>query len=177
MASFLADNGPWSLLVETGAVQPVVVAAGETRALSDSISVTPLAVPHREEFTDTYAWLIEGPRRTVLYLPDIDKWERWVDEVGEPRLASVLADVDVALVDGTFHADGEIPGRDMRDIPHPFLVETIAQLASRPASERAKIVFTHLNHTNPAADPDSAAARAVRTAGMRVAREGEILEL
>jgi len=116
--------------------------------------------------------LIRGPRRSLLYLPDIDKWERW-----ERRIEDVLASVDHALLDGAFFADGEIPGRSMADIPHPSVAESLERFAPLPASERAKVWFTHLNHTNPAADPESAAAARVRASGMHVAREGDVFEL
>ena len=79
------------------------------------------------------------------------------------------ARVDVAFIDGTFYADGEIAGRSMATIPHPFISETIARLSSAPAELRVKVVFTHLNHTNPASTPGSSADRAIRAAGMRVA--------
>ena len=107
----------------------------------------------------------------MLYLPDIDSWEEW-DAMGV-RLEEVLATVDVAFLDATFFADGEIPGRDMSGFPHPFIRTTMNRLAPLPATERAKVVFIHLNHTNPALDPRSAAAREVRAAGMAVANEGD----
>ena len=96
---------------------------------------------------------IDGPVRSALYLPDIDSWEEW-DAMGV-RLEEVLATVDVAFLDATFFADGEIPGRDMSGFPHPFIRTTMNRLAPLPATERAKVVFIHLNHTNPALDPTS----------------------
>ena len=85
--------------------------------------------------------------------------------------------VDVAYLDATFYADGEIPGRDMSTFPHPFIVTTMERLAGLPASERAKVRFIHLNHTNPALWDDSDARRAVEAAGFRVAAEGEVVDL
>ena len=85
----------------------------------------------------------------------------------------MIADADVAYLDGTFYADGELPGRDMSKIPHPFIAETMKRLAPLPASERAKVRFIHLNHTNPALDDDTDATSAIRAAGFGVAREGE----
>ena len=41
----------------------------------------------------------------------------------------------------------------MKEIPHPFIVESLERFRTLPARERDKIHFTHLNHTNPAADP------------------------
>lgn len=172
MGAFLSTNGPWSLLVETRAIVLHEFEPGNTVALAPDLTIESLRVPHREEFSDTLAFIVRGPTRSIAYLPDIDKWERW-----DLPLERFLASVDVALVDGTFYADGELPGRAMSEIPHPFIAETLARLASAPPDVRTKVVFTHLNHTNPACDPRSAAARAIAAAGMRVAREGEVLPL
>jgi pyrroloquinoline quinone biosynthesis protein B len=172
MRDFLAHNGPWSLLVETHAIElRDMPLAGEVE-LAPGIHVSALVVPHRDEFSDTLAFVIRGPHRSLLYLPDIDKWERW-----DLRLEDVLERVDVALVDGTFFADGELPGRSMAEVPHPFVVETLERLSDAPAALRCKVVFTHLNHTNPACDAGSSAQARIESAGMRVAREGEIVEL
>jgi pyrroloquinoline quinone biosynthesis protein B len=172
MRAFLESNGPWSLLVSEGHVKLREMQPDVEIPIGDDLAVTPILVPHRDELSDTVGFLIAGPSRRVLYIPDIDKWERW-----ERRIEDVIASVDVALIDGTFFEDGEIPGRSMADIPHPFIVETLKRLAALPPGERAKIVFTHLNHTNPACDPRSAAARRIRAAGMSVARDGDVIPL
>lgn len=116
--------------------------------------------------------VVEGPRRALLFLPDIDKWER-LDETGA-RIESWIARVDVAYLDGTFFADGEVPGRAMAEIPHPFIEESLRRFARLPATERRKIRFVHINRTNPAMSPDSPAAGAIRDAGMGIAAEFEI---
>lgn len=172
MASFLGSNGPWSLLFDGGYARPQVLQPGETLDLAEDLSVTAIQVPHRDEFTDTVAFLIRGPERSVLYLPDIDKWEKW-----DRQLEDVIAGVDVALVDGTFYGPAELPGRDMSQVPHPFIVETLARIAPLPETERAKVVFTHLNHSNPATDPRSDAAASVRAAGASILDDGDRIGL
>ncbi len=172
MDDFLVNNGPWSLLTHEGRIAVIELHSDLPVPLADGLSVTPIPVPHRHEYTDTLAFLVEGPSGSLLYLPDIDKWELW-----DRRIEDLIARVDVALLDGCFYADGEIPGRSMADIPHPFISASLERFAELPASERAKIVFTHLNHSNPAADPSSAAARAIGAAGMWVAREGQVYGL
>jgi len=172
MAQFLRSNAPWDLLVKLRNVVLTPFTAGVPVALTPTLSVTPVAVPHRAEYTDTYAFLVKGPRRSLLYLPDIDKWERW-----DQKIENWIARVDVALLDGTFYGDGEIPGRAISEIPHPFIAESLARFAGLPAGERAKIVFTHLNHTNPAALPGTPERAAIEAAGMRVAVEGERIGL
>lgn len=180
--AFVSGNGPWSLSAETGAFEFRRIAPGAPVQLADDLAVEALRVPHRDEFSDTYAFIVRGPERDLLYLPDIDKWEAWDawserDGADARRIEEVLADVDVALVDGTFFGPDEIPGRAMSQIPHPFVVESLARFAVLPEPERAKIRFTHLNHTNPAADPASPEAQRVVRAGFRVAADGEILRL
>ena len=172
MRDFLARNGPWSQLVETHAIELREMPLEGEVELAPDIHVSAMVVPHRDEYSETLSYVIRGPRRSLLYLPDIDKWERW-----DQRLEDVLARVDVALIDGTFFADGELQGRSMAEIPHPFIVETLERLKTAPAALRAKVVFTHLNHTNPACDSWSEARAKIEAAGMRVAREGERIDL
>ncbi|MGH9456447.1 MAG: MBL fold metallo-hydrolase [Thermoanaerobaculia bacterium] len=172
MAAFLRENGPWSQLVELGNIELRPLEDGVAVELNERISVVPFRVPHRDEFSETVGFLIRGPDVSVVFIPDIDKWERW-----DRRIEDVIASADVAYLDGTFFADGEVPGRAMAEIPHPFIAESLARFASLPPEERAKIRFIHLNHTNPALDPESEARRAVERAGMRVAEEGERIPL
>ncbi len=179
-AAYLSANGPWSALVAEQRLVLHELVAGERVELAPDLHVVPFLVPHRDEFSDTLGFEIQGPERTLVYLPDIDKWEAWDASGNAPasrRIEGLLERCDVALLDGCFFADGEIPGRSMRDIPHPFVSESLARLAPLPPGERAKVHFTHLNHTNPAADADGPAARAVRAAGMCVLAEGALFGL
>lgn len=83
----------------------------------------------------------------------------------------------MAYLDATFYDGSELPGRRMDEVPHPFVVETLARLAAAPAALREKVRLIHLNHTNPLLYPDSAASERVRAAGLRVAVEGEQVAL
>jgi len=172
MCAFLSNNAPWDLLVKAEHITLHPIRPGESVELAPDLRVTPIEVPHRAEYTDTMGFIVEGPTRSLLYIPDIDKWERW-----DRRVEDVIAQVDHALLDGTFFADGEIPGRSMAEIPHPFIEESIRRFAPLPASERRKILFTHLNHTNPAADPSGREAEAVRQSGMDIVSEGQQFSL
>jgi pyrroloquinoline quinone biosynthesis protein B len=171
MRAFLESNGPWSQLVRYENIELRPLSAGERINLAPDLGVTPLLVPHRQEFSEVVAFRIDGPDRSALFLPDIDSWRAW-DEMGT-RLEDILATVDVAYIDATFFADGEIPGRDMSGFPHPFITTTMDRLRGLPAHERAKVRFIHLNHTNPAHEPGSGARREIRRNGMRVAVRGE----
>lgn len=172
MREFLADNGPWELLSRLGYADVQPLEDGRELRLSPQLTVTPLAVPHRDEYSETVGFVVRGPTNSALYLPDIDKWERWSTPVEQ-----VLSSVGRAYVDGTFYADGEIPGRSMAQIPHPFIEESLQRFGPLPAEERGKVRFIHLNHTNPALRAGSEAQARVTAAGMGVAVEGEIFAL
>lgn len=164
MAGFLRANGPWSQLVAQRQIELHERAPGEEFALG-RFRVTPLKVPHRDEFSDTVGYRVRGPGGSLLYVPDVDKWEKW-----ERRLEDEVRAVDVALLDATFFDAQEIPGRAIADIPHPLVGETLDRLAA--AGLASRVVLIHLNHTNRLLW-DPAAARAVEGRGARVARTGD----
>jgi len=168
MEKFLGANGPWDQLVRLKNIVLQPMRSDSTIVLNSRLQVTPFLVPHRDEYTETVGFRITGPNQSVLFIPDIDKWEKW-----DRRIEDMIASVEVAYVDGTFYADGEIPGRNMKEIPHPFIVETMARLAALPAAEKNKIRFIHLNHTNPALRREGSALPDIRQAGFHVAAEKE----
>ncbi len=98
-------------------------------------------------------------------------------ERSERNVEDEIARVDVAYLDGTFYSDGELPGRNMRDIPHPFVIESIERFANLPAEQRNKVRLIHFNHTNPLLDLDSAAAHHTLHSGLRIAQQMERVEL
>lgn len=171
MREFLQNNAPWSQLVELNNISLKYLRHYQTEPL-ENVRVTPLLVPHRDEFSETVGFLIFGPTRTALFIPDINKWELW-----DRNIVEEIANVDYALLDATFFDGNELPGRDMSEIPHPFVVETMALFDSLPDSERSKIWFIHMNHSNPLLDSQSDAYRTVNEAGYHVAREGFRLPL
>jgi pyrroloquinoline quinone biosynthesis protein B len=168
MRSFIENNGPWQQLVSIGNITLKNLADGERQALSDNVSVTPLVVPHRDEYSETAGFLIAGQRAKILFIPDIDKWQRW-----NRSLAAIISQVDIALLDGTFYDGSEVPGRNIKEIPHPSITETMELLSGLPENDRKKIRFIHLNHSNPALDAGSAAAEAVSERGFKIASEGD----
>ncbi|HEV7574194.1 MAG TPA: MBL fold metallo-hydrolase [Thermoanaerobaculia bacterium] len=142
MREFLQHNGPWDQLVKLHNIELVPIEDGVPIALNERITITPLRVPHRDEYSETVGFIVRGPTHSILWLPDIDKWEKWTTP-----LESVLAQVDVAYIDGTFYDATELPGRDLSEIPHPLMTETLARLGDSPV--RAKVRFIHLNQSNP----------------------------
>lgn len=168
MAGFIRNNGPWSQLVTLKQIELRAMKNRTTFRLNSRIKVTPIIVPHRDEFSETVGFIIAGPRHRVLFLPDIDKWEKW-----DIPIERELAKVDIAYLDGTFFGDGELPGRDMSKIPHPSIQESISRFKGLSPADRGKIRFIHLNHTNPALKPDSPAARIITKSGHHIAQQGE----
>ena len=177
MANFLTNNGPWSQLVSFKNIKLNELVADTPIQINPRIKITPFKVPHRDEFSDTVGFKIESKSKSLVYLPDIDKWSKWNRSV-----ESVVEKCDFALLDGSFFADGEIPGRDMASIQHPFIQESIKRFSSLEKDVRKRIKFIHLNHTNPAirlnGDPaKNSAARQIYEAGMGLAKQGEIISL
>lgn len=172
MRAFLESNGPWDQLIALKNITLNELSDGNEVVLNDRIRIQPFLIPHRDEYSEAVGFRISGPQRTVVYLPDIDKWDRW-----EQSLEDVIRENDVLYLDGTFYGSGELPGRDMSQIPHPFIVETMNRLNSLPAKERNKVRFIHLNHSNPVLDPNTAEFRTVQDAGYNIAEQGEWLNL
>lgn len=164
MLQFLTDNGPWSQLVDLGNIQlfplqdSIPVHLGQT-------SIMPFLVPHRDEFSETVGYEINFGNRSGLFIPDIDKWHKWDHDIRN------LVHHDFLVLDGTFYRNGEIFGRDMSLIPHPFIEESLLFFKKLSKEEKTRIIFTHFNHTNPVIW-DQAARQKVQDSGFRLAYRG-----
>jgi pyrroloquinoline quinone biosynthesis protein B len=171
MAEFLANNGPWSLMVDEGRLDLRPMEPGRRYTIDDQLEATAVLVPHRDEFSDTVGFLFHGPDTTLLYLPDIDRWG-----VSDFDIEALVARTDVTLLDGTFYSVDELPGRSQEEIPHPLIPDTMARLQTL-VDEGHRVVFTHLNNTNPVLDAGSSARRDVVARGFEIAREGDRIGL
>ena len=171
MGEMLTQNAPWSQLVslENIVVQPL---KKDSIVVLNKIKVTPFQVPHRDEFSETVGFKIKGENKSALFIPDIDKWKKW-----ERSILEEIQKVDYAFLDGTFFQNGEIPGRDMNLIPHPFIEESIELFKTLPTEEKDKIYFIHFNHTNPVLQPYSDAKKQIQKNGFHIAEEGQIFDL
>ena len=172
MAEFLASNGPWDQLVRYGNIELKPLEENVSVTMSESVSVTAFEVPHRDEYSETAGYRIDGPNRSALFIPDIDKWDRW-----DVDIRAAVRSVDYALIDAAFFADGELPGRDMSQIPHPFVSESMALLDELDDDEKSRVIFIHMNHSNPLLNPQSPEQDIVRRRGFHVAVEGMRLDL
>lgn len=165
MDTFLRKHGPWSQLVNLQNIALHPLRDTVPVALTPRLTVTPLRVPHRDEYSETVGYSVRGPGRSLLFIPDIDKWDRW-----DRSIDSLIARHDLAFLDATFFDDTELPGRNMAEIPHPFVRESLQRFSRLSPKNRNKIHFIHLNHTNPLLQSDSPQTREVEQAGMHVAR-------
>ena len=170
MTTFLQINGPWSQLVDYGNILLQPLYADQAINLTSGLSVTPFLVPHRDEYSETVGYKIQYSGSSLLYIPDINKWEVW-----DRSIENEIKKVDFALLDGTFYDANELPGRNMSEIPHPFIQESLVRFSSLPLSEKKKVMFIHFNHTNPLI-LDSPEREHVEKLGYRVAKEGDIIK-
>lgn len=171
MKKFLENNAPWSQLVALGNIKLILMEQDTPIQLTPTLRVIPLQVPHRDEFSETVGFRIETSEKSLLFIPDIDKWPLW-----EKDIRAEVARVEVALLDATFYQEGELPNRNMSEIPHPFVAETIALFSPLPAAEKRKVKFIHFNHTNPLM-LEGPERDAVKQLGFEVATEGERIVL
>ena len=172
MKDFLSSNGPWNLLVSRKNIALHELENEKYIELSKSIQITPLLVPHRDEFSETVGYKIKGPNKSALFIPDIDKWEKW-----DKNIIDELAMVDYAFLDATFYSGKELQNRDISEIPHPFIIESFEKFKALNEQERNKIVFIHFNHTNPIINPNSMETKSVIEKGFRIARINDVFEL
>lgn len=164
MQAFLENNGPWDQLVALKNISILPLQNEKTISLTKNITVTPFTVPHRDEYSETVGFKINGPSKSILFIPDIDKWSKW-----EKDIVDEIKKVDLAFLDATFFDGDEINTRDISEIPHPFVVESMELFKSLPDHERAKIHFIHFNHTNSLLTKDSPQQRKVLENGFQIA--------
>ena len=171
MANFLNTNGPWSQLVEINNINIREINFGVKTNHLRNISVIPIKVPHRDEYSETAAYKIIGTNKKALFIPDIDKWEKW-----SKNLIELVKELDYLLLDATFFDSREI-NRDISEIPHPLVSETISLFDNLTNEDKNKVYFIHMNHTNMMLDPKSDLSEYVSSKGFNIARLGLKLEL
>ena len=172
MKNFLETNGPWEKLVQNKNIKLKDLSKRDTVFLDKNLKVLPIVVPHRDEYSETVGYKIIGETRSALFIPDIDKWDKW-----DVSIIQEISKVDYAFIDGTFYDGEEINHRDISEIPHPFIIESMSLLKNLSSKEKNKVYFIHLNHTNPALEEDSNAFKSIHENGFHVARINEVFSL
>ena len=171
MSNFLQNNGPWSQLVDINNIKISEINFGSSTKELASIYITPVQVPHRDEYSETAGYIIKGKNKKALFIPDIDKWEKW-----DRDLSQLAKEFDFLLIDATFYDSKEI-NRDISEIPHPLVTETMNLLSGLNKENRNKVYFIHMNHTNMMLDPNSDLSKLVTSKGFNIARLGQKLYL
>ena len=169
MKKFLEENGPWNQLVELKNISLQALKSDSTINLNENIKVTPFLVPHRDEFSETVGYKIMINNKSLIFIPDIDKWERWATDINE-----LIQKVDYAFLDATFYKNGEL-SRDMSKISHPFVQESMELFSTLTKTDKKKVHFIHFNHTNPLLIEGSSAKNEVLKNGFNLAKEGQII--
>lgn len=172
MKKFLTKNGPWNQLILRKNILLNQMENEQEIKLSKTVAVTPVLVPHRDEFSETVGYIIQGPKKRALFIPDIDKWEKWGKSIVEE-----IQKVDYAFLDATFYSAEEINHRDMSEIPHPFVMESFEVFKNLSAEEKNKIIFIHFNHTNPLLNVGSEESQTVLDKGYKIGRINDVFEL
>lgn len=172
LAHFLSNNGPWSQLVTQKNIVINEVENEKPVILSPNLKITPIQVPHRDEFSETVGFLIEGPEKKALFIPDIDKWGKW-----KYSITDFIKKVDYAFIDATFYNVKELDNRDISTIPHPLVEESMQLFNNLSPEYKKRVYFIHFNHTNRLLNPDSKESKTVIKNGYNIARMGDIVEL
>lgn len=154
MEGFLKGNEPWRFLITNAHIAFQALEPDRPLELGNGLRVTPFLVPHRDEFTDTFGYRIDGPRRKVVFIPDIDRWEKW-----DRSIRQIADENDLLFLDGTFSTPDEIGRRNIEEIPHPMVPATRDLLKG----SKGKVWFIHINHTNAALGKDRDLAREGQT--------------
>jgi pyrroloquinoline quinone biosynthesis protein B len=167
MKEMLEKNAPWSQLVSIKNISLQPIQNRGITKLNENISVQSFLVPHRDEFSETVGFRIIANQKSLVFIPDIDKWQKWSE-----RLEDFVKANDYILIDGTFYADGEI-NRPMSEVPHPFVSETAELLKDLPLKEKSKVYFIHFNHSNPLVQDDKKKIAELKKKGFNITFQGQ----
>jgi pyrroloquinoline quinone biosynthesis protein B len=171
MITYLTKNCPWSQLVELENIVFEKLQNEATIVLNAQLKGTPFIVPHRDEFSETVGYKIKGENKTALFIPDINKWQKW-----QKNIVAEVKKVDYAFLDATFFKDEEI-NRPMSEISHPFIEETFHLFKNENIATKNKILFIHFKHTNPALQNTATKKTTLEKLGFKFAFEGIQLDL
>ena len=172
MKRFLETNGPWSQLVTLKNINLKLIENNKDIKIGEQLFIEPFLVPHRDEYSETVGYRIIGKEKSLAFIPDIDKWEKWHGSIFQ-----LVLNTDILLLDGTFYSQNEIPHRNMAEIPHPFIIESMETLSELNSENRSKVHFIHFNHSNPAIKDNSPAYHTIKSKRFNLAREGDRFNL
>ncbi len=172
MKTYLEHNGPWNQLVKINNISIHELQNHQKIELTSNLQLTPFTVPHRDEYSETVGFIITGPNKKALFIPDFDIWENC-----EKNIIDEISKVDYAFLDATFFDGEELNNRDISEISHPFIIESMSKFSELSADEKNKIYFIHFNHTNPVINSQSEQAQKVTSLGFNIAQINSVIKL
>ena len=172
MKVFLEENAPFTQLIKLNNIKLQLIKEDSVVQLNEKISIVPFQVPHRNEFSETVGFTVQSVNKSLLYIPDIDSWDKWDVDINDIILIN-----DILLLDGTFFSDSELSGRNLQDIPHPFIQDSLQKFSLLEEVDRKKVYFTHLNHTNPAIQNSSPERLELLQNGCHIADDGMVFRM
>ena len=171
MKSFLESNSIMNQLITNANIKLIKLLDQDYRSI-DGTMIKPFNVPHRNELSETVGFEIKGNKKTVIYLPDIDSWDGWMD-----NLLNLIDLSDVLFLDGTLFSKDELKTRDISKTPHPAITDTMDRLSNLDLDLKRKIRFIHFNHTNDVLRDGSDAAKNVIDNGFLLSKEMQSFEI
>ena len=173
MGEVLENHIPWKQLVELKNIELKKLEDSTPVNLGEGLQVIPIEVPHRNEYTETFGFILEGPRKKLLFIPDIDSWDNWKE-----NLKKLIPNMDYLLLDATFYSEDDTAIiAKPSEVPHPHVTKTMDLLQPFIDRGEVEVIFIHFNHNNPLVDPDSKETKEVERRGFKVAIEGMELEI
>ncbi len=159
-------------------VVPHVLHEGKRLAFLSGLSVTGFEVDHTDRLDDgscfpssTFGYELEADERRFVYTPDL--------RLLTDGLLKRLEGADLFILDATFWWDNEL-------IRISGLKKTSYELGHMPVEESmdilsgldvGRVIYTHINHTNPLLDPSQPMVSLLRDAGFEIAYDEMIIEL
>ena len=172
MKLFLEGNAPFTQLIELDNILLRKMKEDAAIDLNDNLSITPFLVPHRNEFSETAGFQVVSSNKSLIYIPDIDSWKKWDIDIND-----MIHRNNFALLDGTYYNDIEVPGRNIQEIPHPLIKESLNKFSLLEKIDRDKVYFTHLNHSNPVIQISSLERSRIYDQGSHIAEDGMLFAL
>ena len=172
MKEFIINNTLLNQLVENNNIKLSLISDGVDININDNFTIQAFDVPHRNELSETVGYKIIGQKKSAIYMPDIDSWDRF-----EKNLFKLINNNDILFLDGTFYQKSEIKTRDIKKIPHPSIVDTMDMLMDLSDEDKQKIHFIHFNHTNDAIREGSEAYNTIIDSGFSISRENQRFNL
>jgi pyrroloquinoline quinone biosynthesis protein B len=173
-SSFFGDIGR----LARNYVKPIELATGKVVEPLPGLKISGFLIDHTDRLDDgshfpssTYGYEIEAEGAKFVYTPDIGLLS---DDV-----LSRVKGVDLYMLDATFWWDDELARisgleKTSYDLGHVPVEESVEILQGR---DIGRVVYTHMNHTNPLLNPDQSMTLILGEKGFEAASDGMRIEL